>query len=304
MTYFLLVSAGLLFAAQFCTDKYYQKFKPVTSASSVIYALFGKAAAAAVFLLCVVFGGNPLLGNAYTLTVGVIQAVLNLIIIVFGLRVLSDGSVAIYTVAMMIGGMALPAVFGICFLGDKITFLRVAAFLLIAAAVPLSAKGEKKKITPKAFLLYAALFVSNGAVGVFTALHANVWGADISYFTFMFDTSVAATLCYIPVAAAIALRTRAIQAEPAALPNPAKPASAILHRASPFVAGILNGAGNLLTVIGSASETGSAVTFPLVTGGTVLFGMIAAKLFYREPLGAGKCVSCALIVVALVLFAI
>ncbi len=303
MTHLLLLLSGLLFAAQFCVDKYYQTYKPDTQSSSVLYALSGKAAATAVFFVCTFVSGDALFGNIYTLLVGIVQAALNLIIILDGMRVLSEGSVAAYTITMMIGGMAVPAVFGICFLGDKITVIRIAAFVLIAAAVTLSVRGEKKKIRPVVLLLYTALFVCNGAIGIFTALHTNLWGVDIPYFTFMLAASSVAAAGYLPIFGIMNLRER----KKLPLPPPSLPGNtaALFYRISPFAAGILNGAANLLIVIGTAaSETGSAVTFPLVTGGTVLFTTVLARLFYKEKLCAGKCIGIAMIIAALTLFAI
>ena len=198
LTCLLLLLSGALFAVQFCINKFFQLYKPPGNASSTLYALLGKVAAIAVFFFCVLLSGAAFWGNGYTVLAGAAQALLNLAVTIIGVHALNVGSVEMYTVSMMIGGMAVPAVFGACFLGEKVTVTRVAAFLLIAFAVVLSAKGEKKKLTWKAVLFYAALFLCNGFMGVFTALHTNIWGKDVNDFTFMFVTSVTAALCYLP----------------------------------------------------------------------------------------------------------
>ena len=302
MTYFLLLLSGLLFALQFCTNKYFQTYKPRGEASSAAYTLLGKTAAAAVFFVCLLVGGDPLFGNGYTVLIGALQAALNLMIMIFSIKVLAIGSVGMYTVFMTIGGMSVPAVFGICFLGDEFRYTRLLAFILIAVAVVLSARGEKKKLSLKALTFYLLLFFGNGLYGVFTALHTNRLGVGIPDVTFMFVTSWVAVLCTLPVLAAVYVKEKkagVLTAQRLEL----KPAAKTLYRLSPYLAGILNGVANLLIVIGTTADgIGSVVTFPLMTGGTILFTTIFSWLFYKEKPSVGKWISVALILLALVVF--
>ncbi|MGN1053505.1 MAG: hypothetical protein ACI4SH_08980 [Candidatus Scatosoma sp.] len=305
ITCLLLLLSGALFAVQFCINKFFQLYKPPGNASSVLYALLGKVAAVAVFFFCVLTNGAAFWGNAYTVLAGVAQAFLNLAVTIIGVHALNVGSVGMYTVSVMIGGMAVPAVFGACFLGEKVTVTRVAAFLLIAVAVLLSANGEKKKITRKAILFYAALFFCNGFMGVFTALHANIWGKDVNSFTFMFVTSAAAAICYLP--AWLLLRKREpAQTAAAFLPPLYKqmsPRRKTLYFFSPFLFGGLNGAANLFIVVGTADAAiGSVVSFPLVTGGTILFTSLLSRLFYGEKPDWKTVFGNALITVALIVY--
>ncbi len=305
VTCLLMLLAGLMFAVQFCFNKYFQKYKPPGETSSVLFAMLGKIASAAFFFVCILFGARDFWGNNYTLLVGAVQAALNLIITVVGVKVLAEGSMALYTVAMMIGGMAVPVVFGVFYFGDAFGWLRAAAFVLIAAAVVLSASGERKRPTVKACIMYAALFLCNGFIGVFTALHTNVWGKGMPDVTFMFTTSVAAAVCYVPVLLAVGLRERRAEDGNYAVRLPDNGACRALYRFSPALAGVFNGLGNFLIVIGTAADgIGSAVTFPLVTGGTVLFTALTALLFYKERPGLRKWIGIALIPVALIIFII
>lgn len=305
LTCLLLLLSGALFAVQFCINKFFQLYKPPGNASSALYALFGKVAAVVVFFFCVLFQGAAFRGNGYTVLVGVAQALLNLAVTIIGVYALKIGSVGMYTVSMMIGGMAVPAVFGACFLGEKVTVTRAAAFFLIAIAVVLSAKGEKKKLTRKAVMFYVALFLCNGFMGVFTSLHTNIWGKDVNDFTFMFVTSAAAAVCYLP--AWLIFRKRELgQTETATfspLYNNLTSRRKALYFLSPFLFGALNGIANLFIVIGTADvKIGSIVSFPLVTGGTILFTSLLSLLFYREKHEWKTLVGNALIIVALIIF--
>ena len=305
LTCLLLLLSGALFAAQFCINKFFQLYKPPGNASSALYALFGKVAAVVVFFFCVLLSGTTFWGNGYTVLAGVAQALLNLAVTIIGVYALNVGSVGMYTVSMMIGGMTVPAVFGAGFLGDKVTVSRIAAFFLIAIAVVLSAKGEKKKLTRNAVLCYAALFFCNGFMGVFTALHTNIWGKDVNDFTFMFVSSSAAAVCYLP--AWFLLRKReTTQTDAAFLPPRYKQLSSrrkMLYFLSPFLFGGLNGVANLFLVVGTADATiGSVVSFPLVTGGTILFTSLLSRLLYGEKSDWKALIGNALIMVALFIF--
>ncbi|MBQ5930592.1 MAG: hypothetical protein IIX02_07360 [Clostridia bacterium] len=305
LTCLLLILSSSLFAVQFCINKFFQLYKPPGNASSALFALFGKVAAVVVFFFCVLLSGTTFWENGYTVLAGVAQAFLNLAVTVIGVYALNIGSVGMYTVSMMIGGMAVPAVFGACFLGEKVTVTRVAAFFLIAVAIVLSAKGEKKKLTRKAVLFYAALFFCNGFMGVFTALHTNIWGKDVNDFTFMFVTSTAAAVCYLP--AWLFLRRKEIRRTETATVSPLdstlSPRRKTLYFLLPFLFGVLNGVANLFIVVGTADAAiGSVVSFPLVTGGTILFTSLLSHLLYGEKTDWKTLVGNALIMVALIIF--
>lgn len=303
-TCLLLLLSGILFAVQFNVNKYFQLYKPDGNSSAVCFALLGKASSAVLFFLCVLLSGESFTANGYTLLVGGAQAFLNLAVMVFGVYVLKIGSVGAYSVSVMIGGMAVPVLFGACFFDEKLSPARGAALILIAVAVVLSAKGEKKKLTVKAFLLYAVLFLCNGFMGVFTALHTNLWGKGTGDFTFMSVTSAVAVACYLPVLAIVRRRERkrgTSDGESSCRNLPRK--QKILSRLSPFLSGALNGVANLFIVIGTASEgIGSVVSFPLVTGGTILFTSIFSRLFYGEKQSRRTVVGNLLILASLIVF--
>lgn len=302
MTYFLLLLSGLLFAMQFCTNKCFQTYKPNGETSSVLYLLLGKAAATAVFLACLLFTRSAFFGNGYTVLIGVLQAVLNLALMTVGIKVLSIGSVSMYTVFMTIGGMTLPAVFGVCFLGEEFRYTQLIAFLLIAAAVVLAARGEKNRPSLKTLIFYSIIFFANGTYGVLTALHTNRLGVGIPNLTFMFVTSWVTILCALPAVAAVYLKEKkegilVSQNKKAQTDRP------VLYRLSPYLSGILNGVANLLIVVGTTADgIGSVVTFPLTTGGMILFTTLLSWLFYKEKPNIGKWISVVLILVALVVF--
>lgn len=299
--YLSLLLSGLLFALQFDVDKYYQANKPLGGKHTIAYALFGKISATAVLFAVVMISGESFSFNGYTILAGAAIAILNLSVTIFGMKVLSFGSVVSYTVAVMIGGMTVPAAFGAFALGEPFGFNRITAFFMIAAAVLLSVDGSGKKLTAKEILFYAAVFFSNGLIGVFTSLHVSVWAKDVPVSVFTFISNAEAAIIYAPaLIAAIVSEKRKRTGEAEQFTAKRKPTTVKL---SPAAAGVLNGVANLLLAFGAAADgIGSVVTYPLGTGGTVLFSLITSALFYKEKITFKKAAGAALIVAALIVY--
>lgn len=299
--YLSLLLSGLLFALQFDVDKYYQSNKPLGIRYPIAYALFGKISSTVILFAVALIAGKAFSFNGYTFLAGAAIAILNLAVTIFGMKVLSFGSVVSYTVAIMIGGMAVPAVFGAAVLGEPFGVNRIAAFIMIAAAVILSVGKNGKKLSAKEILFYAVVFISNGLIGVFTSLHVSVWAKDVPVTVFSLISSAEAAVIYVPVLfIAIICEKRKRQDEQTE--KPVKDNN-LLRSLSPAASGALNGVANLLIVVGAAADgIGSVVTYPLSTGGTVFFSLITSAIFYKEKITVKKAISAALIVTALIVY--
>ncbi|MDY2900824.1 MAG: hypothetical protein SOT09_02255 [Candidatus Borkfalkiaceae bacterium] len=299
--YLSLLLSGLLFALQFDVDKYYQTNKPLGIRYPIAYALFGKISSTVILFAVALISGKAFSFNGYTFLAGAAIAILNLTVTIFGMKVLSFGSVVSYTVAIMIGGMAVPAVFGAAVLGEPFGVSRIAAFIMIAAAVILSVGENGKKLSAKEILFYAVVFISNGLIGVFTSLHVSAWAKDVPVTVFSFISSAEAAVIYVPVLfIAIICEKRKRQDEQTEKPVKDKN---LLRSLSSAASGALNGVANLLIVVGAAADgIGSVVTYPLSTGGTVFFSLITSAIFYKEKITVKKAISAALIVTALIVY--
>ena len=305
----MLLTSGLLFALSFIVNKFFQRMKPSGETASMFYLFIGKAFASALFFLCVVFEGNVCyaFGNKYTVLTGILQTLLNIVIMLFGIKVLSVVSVSLHTTFLMIGGMALPVLFGTIFLQEEITVLRLIAFIAITASIIISATGEKQKITVKAVAYLLIIFAANGAIGILTLIHSNLSGKDISFNSYMFSTSFICTALTLP--ACFLLKKREERSIPKIyLFSPVGKSFStkkelIFYYISPALSGILNGLANLLIVTGTATEgIGATATYPLSTGGTILFTSLLSLVLYKEKLELKKIIGLVLIILALIAF--
>ena len=305
LRYLLPLLAGLCFALQFCANKYFEQYKKRGNTYTVLFTLWGKLASTLFFAVCFLVAHARMRINAYTFLVGAVQAALTLTVMLAGIPALKIGNMGMYTVAMMIGGMAVPTVFGALYFHGPFGILRGIAFCIIAVAVVLSAQSNGKKPCAKAAALYVVLFLCNGAVGVFSDLHANKWCPQADGFAFVFVTSCIAALLCLPVLAVL----YGIERKQQILPAPPRPfekrSQAVVYYLSPCLGGICNGLGNLLILVCTAVKSmGSVATFPLVTGGTILCTTLLSFFLYKEKITVKSGIGIALILCALVLFVV
>ena len=89
-----------------------------------------------------------------------------------GFKLMSMGSMTVYTIFLMMGGAIVPYIYGLIFLDEPITLPRVVALLMIVAAVVINSSGGKTgKQSVKFIILCIAVFLLNGAVSVVSKMH-------------------------------------------------------------------------------------------------------------------------------------
>ena len=123
----------------------------------------------------------------------VIFAALMIPYYVLGVKVLSLGSLAVYSMFMMLGGMLVPFFYGTIFLHEKISVGKIIGTILLISFIVLQAvaqrssneqsKGGKKKYL--FFVLCLIIFFVNGMTGVIAKAHSISEGAvsEVSFTT-------------------------------------------------------------------------------------------------------------------------
>ena len=89
---------------------------------------------------------------------------------VLSFRILKAGGMTLYSVFLMLGGMLLPYVYGVLFLDEPLTALRIVGVAVIGVAVVLSCRGTYK-VSPWVYALCAVVFLLNGGVSIFSKIH-------------------------------------------------------------------------------------------------------------------------------------
>ncbi len=258
--YFLLILAAALFASQFLLNQLFQKYKGSGAADSLLFTLYTSLAG---FFIVFIINGFRLEFSSFSVVIALIYSVVNLLYNAASLKSFETVNLSVYSVFSMLGGMLLPSVFGIFYSAEKVTAAKIICFVLISAAIFLTADRKAKK-SKKAYFYYAAVFILNGTVGVLSVIHQSGTSA-VDSFSFLMHTRI---ISFLFSAFIYAVKYRSF---------PRIGLRPLLCAVS-FTA--MCSIGNLLLLI-SLKHIDASVQYPIITGGVMLISLLIS-LIRRE----------------------
>ena len=137
----MLVGAAVLLAADFSLNKIYQKLQGTSPAAS-----FGFISLLGLFTAIIFFVINGFRADFSTYSF-IMAALVNGFVMcynIIGFRLLKSGTMALYTLFLMSGGMVVPYIFGVLFLSEPFSSLKTAGIMLILVGVILSNANNTK----------------------------------------------------------------------------------------------------------------------------------------------------------------
>ena len=280
MYYTLISISALLFSMQFVFTNSFQRENGNTWASSLKFSLYTGISGLVILL---VFNKFSLNASIFSFVLAFIFAAINIALVFCSLKAFEYANLSVYSVFCMIGGMALPFIYG-AFLGENITISKIVCFILISLSVFLSATlGESSK---KANIYYFAVFVLNGLVGVVSTMHQSLpeYNVDSESFVILTKiTTIALTLILL-----LFSKERSFK---------------INFKSFSYCTGhsVVNSLGNLWLLI-ALLHLPASVQYPMVTGGTIVFSTIISFL-RKEKLRIRELSACAIALIASVCMA-
>jgi len=311
MDYFLVSLAVIGNSAAFALTKAYQK-RFVKGVGSLLFFQISPAAIGSVFFLCLI--GFRLEFGTFTFFMALAYVLAGTTYAILGLIIIRLGKLSVYMIFLMLGGMLIPFVYGIAFLGEIPTAAQIAGIIVLTASlfvpfIRFKRKGEEEteneegnapKSNIKLFIvLCVCVFILNGCVSVISkvhqineaALNTNQFLTWINFFNLFLSASVFGI--FQAFARARSKRAGITDAADSVAVTPERNA-----RRKEFLFALL-----LLTAIAlisclvgilmmvSAKNLPATVMFPMVTGGIIVLTSLAGRLFYKEkinlPLGIG-----------------
>ena len=266
--YILLGIAAVLLAFQFAVEKKNQLSEGTDTVPSLrynmLYGLF-----TAIFFFCI--NGFRAEFSLFSVIFALAFAVLCLIYTLIGFRIMKSGNLSLYTLFLMSGGMIVPYLFGVAFLNEELTVLRVLGLMVMTAAITISG-GIKTEGAKSILPLCIIVFFLNGTVSILSKCHAidTVHHAvDCRQFVMLtglgrFLVSGIGLLFCKPTKQTLRFSCR---------PMPALIA----------IAGAVGGVSYMLQLVGAA-HLPATVTYPLITGGCIIFSALSDVVFYKEKL--------------------
>ena len=301
--YILIILAVFCFAGQFAFTKLYEGVVKQTAITSLVMlavtSIFGAVMYVFVGNFTVSFSETSFFWAAF-------MAIIMIPYYMIGIKVLSLGSLAIYSMFMMLGGMLVPFFYGVVFLHEELSVWQIVGTVTLAIFIILQAiwqrpAGEKDTLSSEKskkilfFVLSSLIFIINGMTGVIAKAHQISQGAvDESSFTVISCTLTA--VFSLILLAFVALKSRRevlVQMK-------------TMLKIKPIVVMLLIGAaaytGNFLH-LKAASAVPASVQFPLVSGGVIVISALVSFFAFREKLSKKEWISVAGAFISTVLFA-
>ena len=197
--YILLLLSAFLFSSEFIFVKLFETKNGSSYTSALAFSLGSSVIGLPILLLCFfICNGCSFSGlgvGGFTLGMAAALALVSVAANVIGIKAVSIGSVAVYTLFMMLGGMIIPFFVGAVFLGETVKVWYVIATVMLTGALILPVfdktqgqTGQKGKFW-LFIVLCSLLFLLNGANSTIGNLHQRKAGArldDVVVFTVVF----------------------------------------------------------------------------------------------------------------------
>ena len=167
LSYILVLVATVLLAFEFAFSKKYQLMEGAGMAAGLRFNLLTGVFTTVIFFA---ISGFRVEFSAFSVLLVAVAALCGTTYNVISFRILKAGGMALYSLFLMLGGMLLPYAFGVLFLEEKLTVLRVIGLALIVAAVFCSGR-TKVKVPVWVYICCVVVFILNGCISIVSKLH-------------------------------------------------------------------------------------------------------------------------------------
>ena len=292
LDYLLVFLSVVLLAVSFMVQKLYQKKTSDVKDSAVNFNL---AAALITFVIFFATNGFTIRFTPYSVIMSFLRSLCGFTYSLLGFAILKRGSVSLYMLFLMSGGMLVPAVWGWLFLGETEKMaLRIIGVVIIVCALVISNLG-KEKPDKSILLLCTVIFFLNGFVSVTSKLHqVNTTCDAVGTTDFVLITTIFSVVSSIVMKIWYSVRDKEKKREKSAKPKFDR--KILLPLILVPVYSAIGGISSYLQLLGAVNLP-SSVLYPMITGGTVvLSGIFALICFGEKPsarqwTGIGLCLA-------------
>lgn len=265
--YFIQIFATVLFALYFAVVKFYQKKEGDDFRNGFLFnAMIGMFSAVIFWVV----NGFEFEFAWFSLLMATLSTLLVVGYTITSFKLLKTGTVALYTMFLMSGGMLVPYFWGIIVLNESITILNVCGVILMIAAMIIM-NGDFKNFSKKQLALCIAVFVMNGFTSVISKTHQ----------TTTFPVVSAAGLTVLGALSKFIICMVVYFILPKS--SDGKMSFSAFSIGIFAVSAALSGAASCIMLFG-ASSIPATVLYPVNTGGTIIFSSLASLLFFKEKL--------------------
>lgn len=268
MNYILVLIATVLLAFDFALSKKYQSLEGTAMAAGLRFNMFSGLFTALVFFA---LSGFRIEFSWFSFLMAFGMSLCAMAYSIVGFRILRSGGMALYSLFLMLGGMLLPYLFGVLFLEESLTLLRIAGVLLIAAAVVISGRATYR-FGGMVYVCCAVVFILNGMVSIISKCHQiSIDLSPVSSTAFVMYSGIGK---FVFSAAALLF----CQKGEGERSSGAKQVLLIVAGSA-----VIGGISYVLQLTGAKSLP-ATVLYPMVTGGSIIFSALSGRVFFKEKL--------------------
>lgn len=289
--YIMILIAVVLLAVQFASNRAYSIRQGSSAKASLTFTTLVGFTCAVVMLLIAVFSGEGFVITPYSLGMGAIVAALCCTYTFIGFKIMALGSLSVYTMFLMLGGMMLPYLFGVFWLNEEVSLWRIIGFLLLALSLvfPVVAREKAGKSSVIFIVLCLAVFCLNGCVSITSKVHqinelyAKSGSASFSFITNSINAVMsAAGLAIISFREKKQLKEKAGKNAIAVFTHEDAPrTSSWVIAVIVLINAVAGGVSYVLQLVSAAHVAASAL-YPMITGGSVVLSALAGLLCFKE----------------------
>ena len=287
--YFLAFGAAVLYAGGFVFQKFWQmKIGSSPAIGNLFSSLMGFCTSLALTVILLV-RGTTFSVNWFNLSCAVGGILLVALYRLVGFGMMKYGSMTLFTLFLMVGGMVVPYLFGVFYYHETPGPARILGLIVIIVGVIFSNIPEKEsKVNTRVILLGVAAFMLNGTVGAVLKIHQmDYQGMMAPTEGYMIMQSI--SLCVISLIMAAVMFAKEHRTVKVTLSRPngeavGDPSVFILPIGLSlligFSAALSNGIGDVFQLL-SASHIDASAQFPICTGGCIACSALADILFFK-----------------------
>lgn len=287
--YLFLLFSVFLTTGDFACNKLYQKKAGASLAAGLLFNAMMGLFMGLIFLIPILIKGNYVLCTPYSLAMACIATILVSAYNTIGFKIMKSGSMALYTMFLMTGGMLVPYVWGIFYLDEEFSLIRTVGLLMIIFAVFL-ANYEKQKTNKKQVLWCLLVFFFDGIVSIVSKSHQiEAVRPHVSAAEFVMLSG----LCrFVLMGTLYLIVTKKTKSKPVKVRSVT---GVVLGSAA------TSGLSYLLVLLGAKSIP-VTVLYPLVTGGCMVIPALVGVVFFKDKLTPRVAVSVAICFAATFMF--
>ena len=301
--YIIILLAVFCFAGQFAFTKLYESSVRQTNVTALVMLVFTSVIGTVLYL---VIGAFRVEFSAVSVFWAILFALVMIPYYMIGIKVLSLGSLAIYGMFMMLGGMLVPFFYGVWFLKESLSMAQILGTVLLTLFIilqaisqsgPKESNGEKQSTKTKVtfFILCLIIFFLNGLTGVIAKAH-QISESAVDEVSFTVISCALTAIFSLILLGFEFLKDGGEKSKQVMTTFKLKPMWIMA------LIGATTYTGNFLHLI-AANDVPASVQFPLVSGGVIVLSALVSFFIFREKLSLKEWISIAGAFVATVLFA-